>query len=112
MKRRAFVKLIAASMAAPLIPAQLLQAGSFLEPIRDTQFIKFYEQWWDYDNVLSIAAEFPDGRRYASSLVIRPKDVTEEHRDMMKRSLITWWKDNHVDSLKPKGHPVRPMPLV
>jgi len=79
-------------MAVPLVPAQLLQAASFLES-REFSPIVWHEEWWDYDNVFSMAAKFPDGRRYASSLVIRPKDLSEEHRDMMKRSLITWWKD-------------------
>jgi len=105
MKRRAFIRRLAVSAALPLVPAQLLQAASFLEPLgylgsREFSPIDWYEEWHDYDNVLCIMAKFPDGRRYASSLVIRPKDATEEHRDMMKRSLITWWKDNHNDSIK------------
>lgn len=93
MKRRAFVKLVAASTAAPLIPTQLIQAASFLEP-NDLLNIKWHEEWWDYDNIFNLSAEFPDGRRYASSMIIRPKELTEDLRDFMKRSLITWWRDN------------------
>lgn len=99
MKRRAFVQLVAASMATPLVPAQLLQAASFLEPLdylgsREFSPIVWHEEWQDYDNIYCLSAEFPDGRRYASSMIMRPKELTEEIRNFMKRSLITWWRDN------------------